>query len=213
MKPPMNYRRWVLAAATAATVITGVASEIPARAGSTAYTTANGCYLVKGGTVDYAPVTKHQSQLATSQQIYLEGTSASNYADPALFPYVATGTTDCTGYTYKLTVKTVSGGSIDYDASSSSYTGPGVATVATPAVNEVDVAWTKTSSNSWSFDSFGNPAFSVTMNFGKRNTDSCVLVQFTITDTSGNVVDAAPSSGPGKTGNCNGSGGGLTMQG
>ena len=206
-----NRRRWAVTAATAATVIAGVAAELPAGA-STAYPTANGCYLVEGGTVDFASVARHQTQLSTPTQIFLQGTSASTYADPALAPYVATGTTDCAGYTYTLTVRTATGGPIDYLASSSTYTGAGAATVTSPAANEVDVAWTKTSSNSWSYDSFGNPAFNATMNFGKKNTDTCLSVQFKVTDAAGNLVDAAPSSGPGQA--CGGNqGGGLTMQG
>lgn len=175
------------------------------------YPKANGCYLVKGGS---AGVGRDHGglQFATSAPIRLADDTAAT-GDTAATPLAGLlpGTqTDCAGYTYRLRVRTATGGPLDYQSRSTSVT-PANADVTTPSPAEVDISWTG-GPQEWTY-TLGAPSFAASFATGAKDTDSCVDTDFLVFDAHGVLVDRAPSQTGTTYEMCVGSTGDVALQG
>jgi hypothetical protein len=204
-------RRWrrLIALVAAGWSVVGVTSLAAPASAQGNYPNANGCFQVQGGNFGWSAPNGGHFAFAVQDPITLAGTSGQTGVvaqDPLLGGYVATGTTDCSGYTYTLRVATAKGGPIAVVARSAAVT-PTNGSVTSPTLSEVDVTWPGGFS-----DATSPPTFSASFTTGNKNTDPCIEVSFTIRDASGATVDVAPSDG-GTYEACIGSSPGLSMQG
>jgi hypothetical protein len=203
-------RRHLLAVPLAGLLAVIVTLDAPVGA-SGDYGKANGCYLVNGGSPgvgrDHGGL-----QFATSAPIRLAGDTATTgeTAGTPLAGLVPGTETDCSGYTYELRVRTVSGGPIDYTARTASFT-PSSPSVTTPFAAEVDVSWTG-GPQAWAYN-LGSPSFSASFAMGSKNTDNCLDTDMLVLDSHGVLVDRAPSQTGSTYELCAGSSGDLAMHG